>query len=105
MKIEKDDKRPFAGTADQGSTYYDVQQVSPSDANAVLSASAGNHRWEDNVCIHCGCKRTKKTFKYLMAITNYPPYDHYMYEQGYVYETGEQTTRERPFCPGRSSSR
>ncbi len=50
-----------------------------------------NHRWENNICIKCGIKRTKKTFKYLMAITNHPPYDHYIYEQGYIYEDGEST--------------
>lgn len=47
MKIEKDDKRPFAGTADQGSTYYDVQQVSPSTANALVGGSCYR-------CVHCG---------------------------------------------------
>ena len=61
----------------------------------------GNHRWKDNVCQHCGLKRTKQTFKYLMAITNYKPYNHYVYEQGYVYEEGEQATSMRPFCTGK----
>ena len=63
-----------------------------------MKAKKGNHRWKNNICINCGCKRTKKTFKYLMAITYHAPYNHYMYEQGYVYQTGEQTTRNRPFC-------
>jgi hypothetical protein len=63
----------------------------------------GNHRWNDNKCVHCGITRFKKTFKYLMAITNNPPYDHYLYKQRYVYTDGEQSRRNRPYCTGRSS--
>lgn len=59
---------------------------------------ATNHRWKDNVCVHCGVQRTKKTFKLLMAITNHPPYDHYMYETGYIYSDGETNSRVRPVC-------
>ena len=96
------------GTNDEQRDAADNSTSASLEQNGLLASvagSKGNHRWKDNVCVHCGCKRTRKTFKYLMAITDYPPYDHYMYEQGYIYETGEQTTRERPFCPGRSSSR
>ena len=59
-------------------------------------------KWTGEVCLKCGIKRTKKTFKYLMAVSNTPPYDHYVYEQKYVYEIGngkEKTkTTERPEC-------
>ena len=94
------------GTTDEQRTEAGLLPSASLEQNGLLSASAvnkGNHRWKDNICVHCGCKRTKKTFKYLMAITDFPPYDHYLYEQGYIYETGEETTRERPFCPGRSN--
>lgn len=60
-----------------------------------------NHSWKNNTCIYCGCKRTRHTFKYLMAINHHNPYEHYKYETGYLYETGEQTTKERPSCPGK----
>lgn len=39
MKIEKDDKRPFAGTGDQESTYYDVQHVSQPIAKPIVVRS------------------------------------------------------------------
>lgn len=74
--------------------------------NPLLSADAipkGNHRWKDNKCIRCGVTRVKKTFRYRMAITNHPPYDHYIYEQVYIYSDGEQTRRERPYCTGSGS--
>lgn len=80
----------------------------PPDAKRMLAAAAipkGNHRWKYNKCIHCGITRVKKTFKYLMAITNHPPYNHYVYEQGYIYSDDEQTTRERPYCTGRGGCR
>lgn len=81
-----------------------LKNETANDTNTVLVAAAipqGNHRWKDNKCIHCGITRLKKTFKYLMAITNHPPYDHYLYEQGYIYSDGEQARRERPYCAGR----
>ena len=38
-----------------------------------------NHKWDsDNVCVRCGITRKKKSWRLLMAITNHPPYDHYM---------------------------
>lgn len=36
-----------------------------------------NHRWKDNVCVHCGIVRERKYWKLLMAITDTQPYDHY----------------------------
>lgn len=39
-----------------------------------------NHRWENNVCIKCGLHRKRKTQSLLMAITNFPPYNHYKHE-------------------------
>jgi hypothetical protein len=57
-----------------------------------------NHRWNSDTCIKCGIKRHKKTIKYRMAITDFPPYDHYKYEQIYIYINGEGTMYQRPNC-------
>ena len=83
------------------------RETTPIDTNNMLMNNAikkGNHRWKEDKCILCGITRVKKTFKYLMAITNDPPYNHYMYERGYIYSDGEQTRRERPYCTGAGSS-
>ena len=45
-----------------------------------------NHRWgKDNICLNCGIYRTKKSWKLRMAITNHPPYDHYLYGRSWFY--------------------
>jgi len=63
------------------------------------------HKWDKyngDTCLKCGITRQKKTFKLLMAITYHPPYDHYKYEQKYVYTIGNgkdrRQTTERPEC-------
>lgn len=55
-------------------------------------------KWTKEICLRCGIKREKKTFKHLMAISNTPPYNHYRYEQSYVYYAGKEKTKERPTC-------
>jgi hypothetical protein len=61
------------------------------------------HKWSigkhPNECLICGCIRTKETHKYLMAITNRPPYNHYKYISVTVYidKKGNKTTNS-PTC-------
>lgn len=63
------------------------------------------HKWDEynsDTCLKCGVTREKKTFKLLMAISNQPPYNHYKYEQKYVYTIGNgdkrKKTTQRPEC-------
>lgn len=56
------------------------------------------HKWKNEVCQRCGVKREKHTFKYLMAANGIPPYDHYQYEQGYIYINEKGKTKQRPEC-------
>lgn len=56
------------------------------------------HRWIGNTCNKCGLMRIRKTRKFLMAITNQPPYDHYQYEQYWEYSDGIKTMDKRPDC-------
>jgi hypothetical protein len=60
-----------------------------------------NHKWniQKDVCLRCGVVRERKTSKLLMAITDFPPYNHYLYEQYFLYHTldGNVTTK-RPDC-------
>lgn len=62
------------------------------------------HKWRKGempqLCENCGLIRTRKTFKYLMAISNKPPYNHYKYESKVVYKTGEMTIYKAPPCLG-----
>ena len=61
-----------------------------------------NHKWRvgdyPQLCLRCGCIRNRKAFKYLMAITNQYPYNHYKYETKLVYTTLKETTEIRPDC-------
>lgn len=59
-------------------------------------------KWTGEICLRCGIKREKKTFKYLIEISNTSPYNHYRYEQAYVYYIGKgkekEKTKDRPTC-------
>ena len=52
------------------------------------------HRWMKGglpqLCLDCGTIRSRETFKYLMAITNNPPYNHYKYETKMIYQTPDK---------------
>lgn len=60
------------------------------------------HKWRKGaipqLCEKCGIIRSRKTFKYLMAITNKPPYNHYKYETKLVYTDIEKTVDKAPDC-------
>lgn len=56
------------------------------------------HSWVGDQCCKCGLSRKRKTFKYRMAITSQPPYDHYMYETKMVYSQGGRELEKRPDC-------
>lgn len=56
------------------------------------------HSWVGNQCCKCGLSRKRKIFKYLMAITSTPPYDHYMYGTKLVYMRGDNELIKRPDC-------
>lgn len=55
-----------------------------------------NHKWENNTCVNCGIKRKRKYWKLLMAITNEPPYDHYLTGTDWWY--GNKHQFKRPIC-------
>ena len=62
-----------------------------------------NHKWRKGelpqLCERCGILRQRKTFRLLMAITDHPPYNHYLYETKIVYTGIEMpTTTKRPEC-------
>lgn len=61
------------------------------------------HNWRKGgypqLCKNCGILRERKTFKFLMAITNTPPYDHYKYETKMVYTYGPAGPIETPIRP------
>ena len=62
-----------------------------------------NHKWRKGelpqLCERCGILRQRKTFRLLMAITDHPPYNHYLYETKMVYTGIEMpTTTKRPEC-------
>ena len=63
------------------------------------------HKWSKgpwpNECVRCGLIRTRRTFKYLMAITNKPPYNHYKYESKMVYMSAEMTIYKAAPCVGK----
>lgn len=56
------------------------------------------HRWHDNTCIHCKLKRERQTWKLLMAITGFPPYNHYQYGTAMAYLVDGKWTFKRPDC-------
>lgn len=61
-----------------------------------------NHKWSKgpwpNVCENCGIIRTRETVKYLMAITNKYPYNHYRWETKTVYQSTEKKYDKAPPC-------
>ena len=59
-----------------------------------------NHKWDkNNTCINCGITREKKSWRRLMAITNHPPYDHYVYGKSWAYFFEPKIgTFKRPDC-------
>lgn len=59
---------------------------------------AKKHRWIQNQCVKCGLLRERKTQRLLMAITNHPPYDHYIYKQYFEYNDGFKKMDKRPDC-------
>lgn len=56
------------------------------------------HSWVGNQCCKCGLSRKRKTFKYRMAITSTPPYDHYLHETKMVYLWKDTELAKRPDC-------
>lgn len=56
------------------------------------------HRWQNNVCVNCGLKRKRKGWKLRMAITDFPPYDHYLRGTDWVYYGDGTPTFKRPDC-------
>lgn len=62
------------------------------------------HKWQDNVCVKCHIKRKRKHWKRRMAITNFPPYDHYQHGCDMAYSNDDFKTWEfkapecKPFC-------
>lgn len=65
-----------------------------------------NHRWKENQCIHCGIKRKRHYSKLLMAITDFPPYDHYLREMIWVFSfDGGKWTSTRPDCVRKNDDR
>lgn len=54
------------------------------------------HRWNNNTCIHCGISRERRTETLLMAITDFPPYNHYRYQVKWWY--GNKHGFKRPDC-------
>lgn len=59
-----------------------------------------NHKWKDNVCIHCGIKRIRKYWRQLMAVVNHPPWEAYMPGTDWYYTKPNETkgTFKRPDC-------
>lgn len=59
-----------------------------------------NHKWSGNICLNCGVSRERRTRKLLMAITTFPPYDHYKYDFLWFYWTDNinKGTFIRPEC-------
>jgi hypothetical protein len=56
-----------------------------------------NHKWDNDQCTKCGCRRLKKTFKIHMAIVGNK--DHFLYQTGYIYWFGDTpATPNRPEC-------
>lgn len=59
------------------------------------------HKWNihGDVCLRCGLVRIRRSRALLMAITDFPPYNHYRYEQYWEYNTIEgNLTHTRPEC-------
>lgn len=57
------------------------------------------HKWIDGKCTVCGLRRKVKSWKLRMAITNEPPYDHYMRGTKMAYSwNGERWDFTRPEC-------
>jgi len=60
-----------------------------------------NHKWENNICVNCGVNRERKTRSLLMAISEFPPYNHYKHEWLWFYWYPENNTVvgfNRPDC-------
>lgn len=66
-----------------------------------------NHKWnKDNICVNCGIYRTKKSWKRLMSITDFPPHNHYQYGKDWFYAMPNENFNtvakaigfERPDC-------
>lgn len=57
-----------------------------------------NHKWKDNICVHCGIKREMKTWKLLMAMVG--SRDYYQYGRQYYYTVNgvKKGTFKRPEC-------
>lgn len=60
------------------------------------------HKWRKGampqLCLNCGLIRSRVTFKYLMSITNKPPYNHFKYETRIVYSDTKLTYNTAPNC-------
>lgn len=59
-----------------------------------------NHRWNNNQCTKCNCKRMKKTIRTLMAIVNHPPWEAWSSEQVtfYMVAGSKVWMPKRPDC-------
>ena len=55
-----------------------------------------NHSWDGNTCLRCGIKRVRRYWRLLMAITDFPPYNHY--QSGVDWYYGEKHKFNRPDC-------
>ena len=66
-----------------------------------------NHKWNDDVCTHCGVVRKKHTFRHHMAILNHPPWDVYSYERIYVFLSKGSANWKvtRPDCVRKNNDR
>lgn len=60
------------------------------------------HKWRKGglpqLCENCGIIRSRETRKYLMAITNKPPYNHYKYKTVMIYQTPDKKYDKAPDC-------
>ena len=61
-----------------------------------------NHRWKDNICIHCGIKRERREYKKLVNTYSVLGrdgcfYDRPIYQYGTAWHYGE-TKFKRPEC-------
>ena len=60
-----------------------------------------NHKWNVNkdVCLRCGIVRIRRSKRFLMSITDFPPYDHYLTGTDFFYYgNGIKETSKRPDC-------
>ncbi len=59
-----------------------------------------NHRWNNNTCIKCNCRKKRQTVRVLMAVVNHPPWEAYRSETVTLYLPADKTiwSYKRPDC-------